>query len=279
MNQRKTTEINRTAGCFVMSFMLGLAITVSAPGVYAKEEPAKSASLKVAKADNTTSGAAGSATAGASAKMPEDPKAFFKQYHDALLAADSIEKVMPYLTEARIKQINGDKAKMPQKEFTMMFSFIKEMTPKRAEIVNTELGKAGDCTINLTAPSEDDPIFGGMVKAGKLKETTKGTVHLVKEGGSWKVEKESWKSSAISSDAETAGSPGDKPADSATAGNSGNPAPPPGFGGDCCSGAAPGATSQGEGAGPSADNSVSVKGGSMTVRPDNEAGKNGSVSK
>ncbi len=59
----------------------------------------------------------------------------------------------------------------------------------------------------------------------------------------------------------------------------GNPAPPPGFGGDCCSGAAPGAASKGEGAGSEADNTVSVKGGSMTVRPDNEAGKNGSVSK
>lgn len=266
MNHSKSTEITRTAGRFVLLVLSGLAVTASSPGAYGKDEPAAVPALKAVKAAES---------AMVSNKMPDDPTAFFKQYHDALRAADSIEKVMPYLTEARVKQINGDKAKMTAQEFTMMFSFIKEMTPRRTEIVSTEMGKDGDCTINLTAPAEDDPIFGGMVKAGQLKETTRGTVHLVKEGGGWKVEKESWKSSAVSSDADSSKS--SEAADKAdgTAGGSGN-ALPAGFGGDCCSGAEPGANSAAAGAAP--ESGVSVKGGSMTVRPDNEVGKNGSAS-
>ncbi len=87
-----------------------------------------------------------------------------------------------------------------------------------------------------------------MNKSGKTKETTTGNIHLVKEGGNWKLEKESWKSSVFSSDG--AAVPDDSAVNSATAPDAS-------------------AVSNTTASDTSAVNGVTVNGGEVTAKPGN----------
>lgn len=142
---------------------------------------------------------------------------FFIDYQSRVRAAKDMTELTPYLSKNRVEQITHDRAKLPPAEFKMMFEMIKMMIPSKCQIVKTEI-KGEDCNIQCTADGSADPIFGDMNKSGKTKETTAGNIHLVKEGGNWKLEKESWKSSIVSSDGATA--PEDSSATSASAPNS-----------------------------------------------------------
>lgn len=146
----------------------------------------------------------GSSAGAAYAQTEQDPAKFYTEFHAKMRDAKSVLEILPYMAADKVKQIKDDEAKMTKQQFTGMFEFIKMMSPSKVQIVKTEPGKADDCLLSLTADGQDDPLFGQMVKDGKMKETTTGTVHLIKEGGNWKIEKESWKSSAVSSDSASA---------------------------------------------------------------------------
>lgn len=143
----------------------------------------------------------GSAGQAAYAQTEQDPAKFYTEFHGKMRDAKSVLEILPYMAADKVKQIKSDEATMTKQQFTGMFEFIKMMSPSKVEIVKTEMKADGDCLLSLTANGENDPLFGQMVKDGKMKETTTGTVHLIKEGANWKIEKESWKSSATSSDA------------------------------------------------------------------------------
>lgn len=124
---------------------------------------------------------------------------FFLDYQSRVRAAKDMTELTPYLSKNRVEQITNDRTKLPPAEFKMMFEMIKMMVPTKCQIVKTEI-KGQECNIQCTADGSVDPIFGDMNKSGKTKETTTGNIHLVKEGANWKLEKESWKSSFVSSD-------------------------------------------------------------------------------
>lgn len=127
---------------------------------------------------------------------------FFLDYQKRVQAAKDMTELTPYLSKNRVEQITRDRAKLPPAEFKMMFEMVKMMMPTKCQIVKTEIN-GDDCNIQCTADGSADPIFGAMKQAGKTKETTTGNIHLVKESGNWKLEKESWKSSIVSSDGAT----------------------------------------------------------------------------
>lgn len=127
---------------------------------------------------------------------------FFLDYQKRVQAAKDMTELTPYLSKNRVEQITRDRAKLPPAEFKMMFEMVKMMMPTKCQIVKTEIN-GDDCNIQCTADGSADPIFGAMKQAGKTKETTTGNIHLVKESGNWKLEKESWKSCIVSSDGAT----------------------------------------------------------------------------
>jgi hypothetical protein len=76
------------------------------------------------------------------------------------------------MTAARRKQME----KTPADERTMMFDMLKEMTAAQGDV---KIGK-------------ETPTATGAELAVTAKDGT-GVVTLVKEGGAWKLDKESWK--------------------------------------------------------------------------------------
>lgn len=70
-------------------------------------------------------------------------------------------------------------SQMESKEFKEMFSLIQAMQPKNVKITG---GAVDGDTATLLATAKDG------------KETSTGTITMVREGGAWKVQQESWKS-------------------------------------------------------------------------------------
>lgn len=78
------------------------------------------------------------------------------------------------------KSVSANRAKsMDDPDFKKMFPVIQAMQPKNIKITG---GAVDGESATLIASSKD----GG--------ETSNGTINMVREGGAWKVEKESWKS-------------------------------------------------------------------------------------
>jgi hypothetical protein len=115
-------------------------------------------------------------TAAAKAKTGTE---FYMAYLDAFAKAKGIDDVSPWLAKERRDQI----AKTPKDEKAMMFGMIKEMSADNTnvKVVKETPGAAGA-----------DLDVEGVSKSTKSKVT--GKITLVKEGGEWKVSKESWKS-------------------------------------------------------------------------------------
>ena len=89
-----------------------------------------------------------------------------------ILASGNIAAVKKAVSAARAKQ-------MDDPEFKQMFPLVQAMEPKKIKITGGAMN--GDkATLTATGDSEGSPA--------------KGTIEMVREGGSWKVDKESWKS-------------------------------------------------------------------------------------
>jgi hypothetical protein len=84
-----------------------------------------------------------------------------------------MEELLPMMAANRRAQME----KTPSDERTMMFGMLKEMTAEQGEV----------------KVLKETPTANGAELAVQAKNGT-GVVTLVKEGGAWKLDKESWKS-------------------------------------------------------------------------------------
>ena len=104
-------------------------------------------------------------------QAPQSATAFYQAYRKAFAKAQKIEDLLPMMAASRRKQME----KNPADERNMMFGMLKEMTAEQGEVkVLKETATANGAELAVQA------------KDGK------GTVTLVKEGGAWKLDKESW---------------------------------------------------------------------------------------
>jgi hypothetical protein len=98
---------------------------------------------------------------------------FYQAYRKAFAKAQKIDDLLPMMAASRRKQVE----KTPADERTMMFDMLKEMTAEQGDVkILKETATANGAELSVQA-----------------KDGT-GTVTLVKEGGAWKLDKESWKS-------------------------------------------------------------------------------------
>lgn len=114
---------------------------------------------------------AASAPAGA-VQAPQSATEFYHAYRMALAKAQKIDDLLPMMAASRRAEI----AKTPTDDRQMMFEMVKEMTAEQGAIkIVKETATATGAELTVEAKSDV------------------GTVTLVKEAGSWKVDKESWK--------------------------------------------------------------------------------------
>jgi hypothetical protein len=100
----------------------------------------------------------------------EPAKAY--ERHRKAVAAGDLKAVKASVSAARAKE-------MDTPDFKQMFPLMQEMQPKNVKITG---GSVDGDTATLLTTAKDG------------KEVSTGTITLVREGGAWKVEKESWKS-------------------------------------------------------------------------------------
>lgn len=112
----------------------------------------------------------------AQAPANETATQFYTRYLAALGKATSIEQITPLLSADMLKQINST----PADQRSMMFGMIKDMAGMNTDIkVTKETTTPKGATLTATATGMD----------GK---PVKGTIDVLKEGGAWKLGKESW---------------------------------------------------------------------------------------
>ena len=122
------------------------------------------------------------ATAAGFAADNATPSAVYKQYHKALMAATSVDQLSSFLC----KKVNEDIQKTAPDVKPMMFGMIKDMTPKAFDVVSENID--GDhASIDLAAQTSDPA-------PNSSAEKSTGKVTFVREGGSWKIDKERWES-------------------------------------------------------------------------------------
>lgn len=109
----------------------------------------------------------------AGAEQAQSGTEFYQAYRKAFAKAQKMEDLLPMMAANRRAQME----KTPADERTMMFGMLKEMTADQ-----------GDVKV-----LKETPTANGAELAVQSKDGT-GMVTLVKEGGAWKLDKESWKS-------------------------------------------------------------------------------------
>ena len=97
---------------------------------------------------------------------------FYQAYRKAFAKAQKVEDILPMMAAPRRAQME----KTPADERKMMFGMLKEMTAAQGDVKITK----------------ETPTANGAELSVTAKDGT-GTVTLVKEGGAWKLDKESWK--------------------------------------------------------------------------------------
>lgn len=102
------------------------------------------------------------------------PSEAYRQYRAALFDAKDVSSVSPLMTKSVNEQINAT----PEKDKSMMFDVLKHFSPKTVHIVSERI----------------DGEKAVLTVSGDPKENEAGTVTLLRENGSWKMEKETWKS-------------------------------------------------------------------------------------
>ena len=102
---------------------------------------------------------------------------FYLAYRAAFTKAKTIDDLVPWMSKQRAAQI----AETPAAERKEMFEMVKMMDDHTNIKVLRETSTAGGADLQVEAMSD----------GGKSKAT--GVITLAKEGGVWKVDKESWK--------------------------------------------------------------------------------------
>ena len=113
------------------------------------------------------------------AAAPADQTAsqFYLAYRAAFDKAKSIDELLPFMAKKNVEQVKAT----PEAQRAQMFGMIKEM----GALTNVKIvkeAKSGDgATLSVEARGPD-------------KAKTSGTIEILKEGGAWKLGKESWSS-------------------------------------------------------------------------------------
>lgn len=102
----------------------------------------------------------------------------YLEYRAAFEKAKAIEELLPFLAAARRKQVEGTPAADRKEMFEMIKTF--------------------DTTTNVKVLKEARTAAGATLTVEGTDEGKKATgeISMVREGTTWKVDKESWKSSA-----------------------------------------------------------------------------------
>lgn len=99
----------------------------------------------------------------------------YLKYRKAFDSAKKIDELLPYMVAARRKDVEAT----PAAERAEMFDMIKSMSALTGLKVVKETPTSTGATLTVEALDSD-------------KAKTTGTIEMVKEGGAWKVGKESW---------------------------------------------------------------------------------------
>ena len=105
-------------------------------------------------------------------QAPQSATEFYQAYRKAFAKAQKVEDLLPMMAANRRAQME----KTPAEERAMMFGMLKEMTADQGEV----------------KVLKETPTANGAELSVQAKDAT-GTITLVKEGGAWKLDKESWK--------------------------------------------------------------------------------------
>jgi hypothetical protein len=100
---------------------------------------------------------------------------FYLKYRQAFDAANKVEELLPYMSAATRKQVEST----PAGEREKMFELIKIMGALTNMKIVKETPTATGATLTVEAVDSD-------------KAKTTGTIEIVREGGTWKLGKESW---------------------------------------------------------------------------------------
>jgi Domain of unknown function (DUF4878) len=103
---------------------------------------------------------------------------FYMEYRAAFDKAAKIDDVLPYMSKHRADQV----AATPADERAKMFEVIKMIGTVTDVKILKEAKTPEGVTLTVEALDPD-------------KKKTTGTVKVIKEGGEWKLDGESWKSS------------------------------------------------------------------------------------
>lgn len=115
------------------------------------------------------------ASATAAAQADQTATDFYMKYRAAVTKAKAIEDLFPMVSKEMKSQVEAT----PKDQRPMMFDFMKEMSKSMTGVKVVKETKTDD-GVMLTVEAMD----------GKEKMT--GQIKVVKEGGAWKMGKESW---------------------------------------------------------------------------------------
>src|SRR5262245_17915484 len=104
---------------------------------------------------------------------------FYLEYVAAFAKAKSIEQIFPYMAAENRKQAEAT----PKAEREKMFEMIKMLGHSDIKVLKEETGAGGTTVLSVEGVDSD-------------KKKSTGTVTLIKEGGAWKIQKESWTTKA-----------------------------------------------------------------------------------
>ena len=91
----------------------------------------------------------------------------------------NIKGMCEYVTEAKVKQLEA----MPEEQKTQIAEMMKMMAPTEYTVVSEDI-QGDSATLTITGKATD--FSGGSCDK-------KGTASFVKEGGVWKLSRDSWK--------------------------------------------------------------------------------------
>jgi hypothetical protein len=103
---------------------------------------------------------------------------FYLGYRTAFAKATKIDDLLPFMAKQRVDQVNGT----PAADRVQIFQMIKMMDTVTDVKVVKETKTATGATLSVEGLDEN-------------KKKSTGTVEVVKEGGAWKLDQESWNGS------------------------------------------------------------------------------------
>lgn len=104
---------------------------------------------------------------------------FYMTYRAAFDKAKTVDDLLPYMSKKTIAQVEAT----PAAERAPMFEMMKTMGTVTDVKITKETKTANGVTLSVEALDPD-------------KKKTTGSITIVKEGGAWKLDGESWSSSS-----------------------------------------------------------------------------------